>query len=42
MAFASGAHFFGYSGTAWLGVLMALAGIFGLVLLEKRRPAMAS
>ena len=34
-----GAHLFGYSGTAWLGVAMALAGILGLVLLEKRRLA---
>lgn len=37
IVFAVGAHVFGYSGTAWLGVAMALAGIFGLVTLEKRR-----
>ncbi|CAN7616739.1 MFS transporter [Pararhizobium sp. LjRoot255] len=42
LTFAIGAHYLGYSGTAWLGVLMALAGILGLILLEKRRPAVAT
>lgn len=41
IVFGTGAHLFGYSGTAWLGVAMALAGIFGLVILEKRRPTVA-
>ena len=36
LAFAAGAHYFGYSGTAWLGVAMALAGLGGLALIEKR------
>jgi predicted MFS family arabinose efflux permease len=35
--FAVGAHAFGYSGTAWLGVGMAIAGIAGLLLLERRQ-----
>jgi predicted MFS family arabinose efflux permease len=39
LTFAVGAHYLGYSGTAWLGVAMALFGIFGLVLLERRRLA---
>jgi MFS transporter, SET family, sugar efflux transporter len=37
-AFAAGAHYFGYSGAAWLGVAMALAGIAGLALIEMREP----
>lgn len=37
IAFAIGAHLFGYSGTAWLGVAMAVTGILGLILLEKRQ-----
>jgi MFS transporter, SET family, sugar efflux transporter len=36
LAFAVGAHYVGYSGTAWLGVLMGCAGIAGLTLIEKR------
>ena len=36
LAFAAGAHYFGYSGAAWLGVLMVFAGIAGLLLIEKR------
>ena len=39
LTFAAGAHYLGYSGTAWLGVAMALFGIFGLALLERRRLA---
>ncbi|TBY50138.1 MFS transporter [Rhizobium leguminosarum] len=39
LTFATGAHYLGYSGTAWLGLALALAGISGLILLEKRRPA---
>jgi SET family sugar efflux transporter-like MFS transporter len=39
LAFAGGAHFLGYSGTAWLGVVMAIAGIAGLRLLERRHGA---
>jgi MFS transporter, SET family, sugar efflux transporter len=41
LAFAAGAHYFGYSGTAWLGVLMGLAGIAGLTLIEKRENSLA-
>lgn len=36
-AFAIGAHWLGYSGTAWLGVAMAIAGILGLLALERRQ-----
>jgi MFS transporter, SET family, sugar efflux transporter len=36
LAFALGAHFLGYSGTAWLGAVMALAGIGGLWAIERR------
>ena len=42
LAFAVGAHFFGYSGTAWLGVLMVAAGIAGLFAVEKRGGALTS
>jgi MFS transporter, SET family, sugar efflux transporter len=41
LAFATGAHFLGYSGAAWLGVVMALAGIAGLAAIEKRQTAPA-
>jgi SET family sugar efflux transporter-like MFS transporter len=41
LAFAVGAHLFGYSDTAWLGVVMALAGVAGLVLLERRQAVTA-
>lgn len=37
LAFAVGAGLLGYSNTAWLGVVMALAGVAGLVLLERRQ-----
>ena len=35
-AFATGAHFLGYSNTAWLGVAMATSGIAWLFALERR------
>jgi MFS transporter, SET family, sugar efflux transporter len=35
-AFALGAHYFGYSGTAWIAVAMALAGIGGLLAIERQ------
>jgi MFS transporter, SET family, sugar efflux transporter len=41
LAFAVGAHYFGYSGAAWLGVLMVLAGIAGLLAVERRTTAPA-
>jgi MFS transporter, SET family, sugar efflux transporter len=41
LAFAAGAHYFGYSGAAWLGVLMVFAGIAGLLAVERRWSAMA-
>lgn len=41
LAFATGAHYFGYSGTAWLGVLMVAFGITGLALIERRNKAPA-
>jgi predicted MFS family arabinose efflux permease len=41
VAFAIGAHVLGYSDTAWIGVCMALAGVAGLVLLERRQPITA-
>jgi MFS transporter, SET family, sugar efflux transporter len=34
-AFALGAYYFGYSGTAWIAVAMALAGVAGLWAIEK-------
>jgi hypothetical protein len=37
LAFASGAAWLGYSGTAWLGVGMAIVGIAGLLALEWRQ-----
>ena len=40
-AFALGAHYFGYSGTAWIAVAMALAGIAGLWVIERRANALA-
>jgi MFS transporter, SET family, sugar efflux transporter len=40
-AFALGAHYFGYSGTAWIAVAMALAGIAGLWAIETRAKALA-
>ncbi|MBL0370935.1 MFS transporter [Rhizobium sp. KVB221] len=40
-AFAIGALALGYSSTAWLGVAMALAGVAGLLILEKRQAATA-
>jgi MFS transporter, SET family, sugar efflux transporter len=36
LAFALGAHYFGYSATPWLGVLMAFAGTAGLLAVERR------
>lgn len=38
-AFALGAHFLGYSGTAWIAVAMALAGIAGLLAVERKSVA---
>lgn len=35
--FAAGAHFFGYSGTAWLGLVLALAGVAGLLMVDRAR-----
>jgi hypothetical protein len=35
-AFALGSHFFGYSGTAWLGLLLTLSGVTGLLAVERR------
>ncbi len=35
--FAAGAHFFGYSGTAWLGLVLALAGVAGLLTVDRAR-----
>ena len=32
--FAIGSHYFGYSGTAWLGLALALTGVAGLLLVE--------
>ncbi len=40
-AFALGALYFGYSGTAWIAVAMALAGIAGLWTIEMREKALA-
>lgn len=42
LAFAIGARWLGYSGTAWLGVLMALAGMVALLALERRQAALAA
>jgi MFS transporter, SET family, sugar efflux transporter len=36
LAFAIGAHYLGYSATPWIGVAMALAGIAGLLAVERR------
>ncbi len=36
IAFAAGAYGLGYSDTAWLGVAMAVAGVVGLLALERR------
>jgi hypothetical protein len=41
VAFAIGAHVLGYSDTTWIGVGMALAGVAGLVFLERRQPVTA-
>lgn len=35
-AFAIGSHFLGYSGTAWLGLVLAVFGIGGLLSVERR------
>jgi hypothetical protein len=35
--FAAGAHFFGYSGTAWLGLMLAFAGVVGLLVVDRAR-----
>ena len=35
--FAAGAHFFGYLGTAWLGLVLALAGVAGLLTVDRAR-----
>lgn len=35
-AFALGSHFFGYSGTAWLGLVLTLSGVTGLLAVERR------
>jgi predicted MFS family arabinose efflux permease len=36
-SFAVGAHFFGYSGTAWLGLGLAIVGVCGLLVADLRR-----
>lgn len=36
--FAVGSHFLGYSGTAWLGLALALTGVAGLLLVENTAP----
>jgi MFS transporter, SET family, sugar efflux transporter len=41
LAFAAGAHYLGYSGSAWLGAAMAMAGIAGLTLIDKREKSLA-
>lgn len=35
-AFAVGSHFLGYSGTAWLGLILAVLGVVGLLSVERR------
>jgi predicted MFS family arabinose efflux permease len=35
-SFAIGTHYFGYSGTAWIGVGLALAGLSGLLVIERK------
>ncbi len=35
--FAVGAHFFGYSGTAWLGLALAIVGVAGLLAVDRGR-----
>jgi hypothetical protein len=35
-AFAVGSHFLGYSGSAWLGSVLAVFGVFGLLSVERR------
>ncbi|MBC2773830.1 MFS transporter [Rhizobium sp. AQ_MP] len=35
--FATGAHFFGYSGTAWLGLALAIVGVAGLLAVDRGR-----
>ncbi|MFY8098909.1 MAG: MFS transporter, partial [Allorhizobium sp.] len=35
--FAVGAHFFGYSGTAWLGLALAIVGVAGLLAVDRSR-----
>ncbi len=35
-AFAIGSHFLGYSGTAWLGLVLAVLGVVGLLSVERR------
>ncbi|RKE84919.1 MFS transporter [Rhizobium sp. AG855] len=35
-AFAIGSHFFGYSGSSWLGTALAIGGVIGLLSVERR------
>ncbi len=35
-AFAIGSHFLGYSGTAWLGLVLAVLGVVGLIAVERQ------
>lgn len=35
--FAVGAHFFGYAGTAWLGLALAIVGVAGLLVVDRSR-----
>ncbi|NBB47310.1 MFS transporter [Rhizobium sp. CRIBSB] len=35
--FAAGAYFFGYSGAAWLGLIMAIVGVAGLLTVDRGR-----
>ncbi len=34
--FAAGSHYFGYQGTAWLGLALAVMGVSGMLIVERR------
>ncbi|MGL4196312.1 MAG: MFS transporter, partial [Allorhizobium sp.] len=36
LTFAVGSHLLGYSGTAWLGLVLAISGVVALLLVERR------